>query len=73
MNVTESTITGKLGKKIHRQLKYNNSGTLPFGDYKVKFELTDQTRNKNPREVKVEVYDQEGYRVEMYNLDFNEI
>ncbi len=72
MNEIESSITNALAGKIFNKLKHSNSGEIPYKDHRVRFEAGPRNGRDDPREATVEVVDQEGYRVELYNLEFEE-
>lgn len=71
MNITEEAITNELASEIFNHLKEKNYGEIPFKDHRVLFESGTRNEKNEPREATVEVVDQEGYRVELYNLEFD--
>lgn len=72
MNEIESSITNALAGKIFNKLKNSDYGEISFKNHKVRFEAGPRNENHEPQEATVEVIDQEGYRVELYNLEFEE-
>ncbi|MEJ6949721.1 hypothetical protein [Natronospora cellulosivora (SeqCode)] len=70
MKKTEEAITHALAGEIFSKLKDNEYGEIPFKDHRVLFESGTRNENNEPQEATVEVVDQEGYRVELYNLEF---
>lgn len=71
MNKTEDGITHALAGKIFNKLKDNEYGEIPYKDHRVLFEAGKRDEKNEPKEATVEVVDQEGYRVELYNLEFD--
>ncbi len=70
MEKTEEAITNALAGEIFSKLKDSEYGEIPFKDHRVLFEAGERNEKNEPREATVEVVDQEGYRVELYNLEF---
>ncbi|MFW6264982.1 MAG: hypothetical protein ACOC3B_02640, partial [Bacillota bacterium] len=69
MKKTEEAITHALAGEIFSKLKDSEYGEIPFKDHRVLFESGPRNENNEPQEATVEVVDQEGYRVELYNLE----
>ncbi|MFW5991999.1 MAG: hypothetical protein ACOCQN_02270 [Halanaerobiaceae bacterium] len=71
MNKTEEAITHALAGKIFNRLKDTEYGEIPYKDYRVLFEAGPRNKNNEPEKATVEVVDREGYRIELYNLEFD--
>ena len=67
---TENAITHALAGEIFNKLKDNEYGEIPYKGHRVLFESGPRNEDQIPREATVEIVDQEGYRVELYNLEF---
>lgn len=72
MKKTEKVITHALAGEIFNKLKDSEYGEIPFKDHRVLFESGPRNEKNQPIEATVEVVDQEGYRVELYNLEFDQ-
>lgn len=70
MEKTEKVITHALAGEIFNKLKDSEYGEIPYRGHRVLFESRTRSEDQNPREATIEVVDQEGYRVELYNLEF---
>jgi hypothetical protein len=70
MEKTEKAITNALAGEIFNKLKDSEYGEISYKDHRVLFEAGERNAQNEPREATVEVVDQEGYRVELYNLEF---
>ncbi|MFP4016902.1 MAG: hypothetical protein ACLFUI_07695 [Halanaerobiales bacterium] len=70
MKDTEKAITHALAGQIFNKLKDSEYGEIPYKGHRVLFESGKRNEKREPREATVEVVDQEGYRVELYNLEF---
>ena len=66
----EKAITHALAGEIFNKLKDCEYGEIPFKEHRVLFESGPRNHKNEPEEATVEVVDQEGYRVELYNLEF---
>lgn len=71
MDITEEAITHALASEIFNKLKDAEYGEMPYRGHRVLFEAGKRRKNNEPSEATVEVVDQEGYRVELYNMEFN--
>lgn len=67
---TENAITHALAGEIFNKLKDSEYGEIPYKGHRVLFESGSRNKNHDPTEATVEIVDQEGYRVELYNLEF---
>ena len=72
MKKTEEAITHALASEIFNKLKDSEYGEIPYRDHRVLFESGSRNGKNEPQEATVEVVDQEGYRVELYNLEFDD-
>lgn len=70
MKDTEKAITHALAGQIFSKLRDSEYGEIPYKGHRVLFESGKRNEKHEPREATVEVVDQEGYRVELYNLEF---
>ncbi len=70
MEESEKAITYALAGEIFSKLKDSEYGEIPYRGHRVLFESRTRSEDQNPREATIEVVDQEGYRVELYNLEF---
>ncbi len=70
MEKAEKAITNALAGEIFNKLKDSEYGEIPYKDHRVLFEAGKRNDSNEPKEATVEVVDQEGYRVELYNLEF---
>ncbi len=70
MEESEKAITHALAGEIFNKLKDSEYGEIPYKGHRVLFESRTRSEDQNPREATIEVVDQEGYRVELYNLEF---
>ncbi|MFW6022795.1 MAG: hypothetical protein ACOCQW_04690 [Halanaerobiaceae bacterium] len=70
MDKTEKAITHALAGEIFSKLKDSEYGEIPFKDHRLLFESGLRNEKDEPLEATVEIVDQEGYRVELYNLEF---
>jgi hypothetical protein len=66
----EKVITHALAGEIFNKLKDSEFGEIPFQDHRVLFESGPRNEKNEPLAATVEVVDQEGYRVQLYNLEF---
>jgi len=66
----EKAITHALAGEIFSKLKDSEYGEISFKDHRVLFEAGPRNEKNEPLAATVEVIDQEGYRVELYNLEF---
>lgn len=71
MNKIEDAITHALAGQIYNELKGKEYGEIPYKEHRVLFEAGPRDDNNSPLEATVELVDQEGYRVELYNLEFD--
>jgi hypothetical protein len=69
---TEKAITNALAGEIFNKLKDCEYGEIPYKNHRVLFEAGPRNQSNEPTEATVEVVDQEGYRVELYNLEFKD-
>ncbi len=70
MEETEKAITHALAGEIFSRLQDSEYGEIPYKGHRVLFESRKRSHDQNPREATIEVVDEEGYRVELYNLEF---
>lgn len=70
MKDTEKAITHALAGEIFNKLKDSEYGEIPYKDHRILFESGPRNNKNEPSGATVEVVDQEGYRVELYNLEF---
>lgn len=71
MKQIKTAITNALAGKIYQQLIKKDYGEFPYKNHRVLFETGARGEDNSPREATVEVVDQEGYTLELYNLEFN--
>ncbi|NLM96626.1 MAG: hypothetical protein GX175_03250 [Halanaerobiaceae bacterium] len=70
MKEAERAITHALAGEIFNKLKDSEYGEISFKGHRVLFESGPRNQNNEPEEATVEVIDQEGYRIGLYNLEF---
>lgn len=70
MQETEKAITHALAGEIFSKLKDTEYGEIPYKNHRVLFESGPRNKDNEPTGATVEVVDEEGYRVELYNLEF---
>ncbi|MFW6035967.1 MAG: hypothetical protein ACOCRZ_06905 [Halothermotrichaceae bacterium] len=71
MNEAEDAITKALAGQIYNKLQDSEYGEIPYQEHRVLFEAGKRDSYNRPVEATVEVVDQEGYRVDLYNLEFD--
>ena len=63
-------ITSDLAKRIYLDLKKGENGEIPYRDITVGYHLKSRKDNNLPEQVKLDIIDEEGYRVDIYQLKY---
>ncbi|MFP4660992.1 MAG: hypothetical protein ACLFPF_02275 [Halanaerobiales bacterium] len=72
MQFTNEIFTKDMVRRIYYDLSENNSGQIPFDDFKVNYHLSEKGQNNKPLEVNIEIINELGEEVHNYVLKYED-